>query len=87
MVAAQVVVVFEDGYIRRDLLAIQDVIYNNLDVPRRRLPNVDWSVSEPPVLLEICRKCLLLQLKYKLSRGISPDTILGKRYVNCSGSI
>ncbi len=72
LVAAQVVgSIDEDGYIRRDLLAIQDdlLFMHNLDVPEDKIAKMLAAIQafEPPgVGARDLQECLLLQLKYKL---------------------
>lgn len=84
LVAAQVVgSIDEDGYIRRDLLAIQDdlLFMHNLDVPKEKIAKMLTAIQafEPPgVGAKDLQECLLLQLKYKLKNEESAPQI--RRY-------
>lgn len=72
MIAAQVMgSIDEDGYIRRDLFAIQDdlLFIHNLDVPQKDIERILKMIQgfEPAgVGARDLRECLMIQLKYKL---------------------
>lgn len=71
LIAAQVMgSIDEDGYIRRDLLAIQDdlLFMHNRDIPAKKIEEILKQIQgfEPPgVGARDLRECLMLQLKYK----------------------
>jgi RNA polymerase sigma-54 factor len=71
LIAAQVMgSIDEDGYIRRDLLAIQDdlLFMHNRDIPEKKIESILKQIQgfEPPgVGARDLRECLMLQLKYK----------------------
>ena len=72
LIAAQVMgSIDEDGYIRRDLLAIQDdlLFMHNRDIPEKNIEKILKQIQgfEPAgVGARDLRECLMLQLKYKL---------------------
>ena len=71
LIAAQVMgSIDEDGYIRRDLLAIQDYLLfmYNRDIPEKKIEEILKKIQgfEPAgVGARDLRECLMLQLKYK----------------------
>ena len=74
----------DDGYLRRDLMAISDdLAFNmNLDVPEEKLEKILLAIQEfdpPGIAARDLRECLLLQLnrkdehEYKLAKTIVKD--------------
>lgn len=74
----------DDGYLRRDLMAISDdLAFNmNLDVPEEKLEKILLAIQEfdpPGIAARDLRECLLLQLerkespKYELAKTIVKD--------------
>ena len=63
----------DDGYLRRDLMAISDdLAFNmNLDVPEEKLEKILLAIQEfdpPGIAARDLRECLLLQLTGKRAR-------------------
>ena len=74
----------DDGYLRRDLMAISDdLAFNqNLDVPEQELEKILWEIQEfdpPGVGARDLRECLMLQLKRKESSEFELAKAIGAR--------
>ncbi|WP_372647982.1 RNA polymerase factor sigma-54 [Draconibacterium sp.] len=75
----------DDGYLRRDLMAISDdLAFNmNLDVPEEKLEKILLAIQDfdpPGIAARDLRECLLLQLERKEDKGFQLAKTIVKDY-------